>query len=72
MAIICHCEGVRERTIVKAVHRGAVLREQVAEACGAGSGCGGCHAAIDELIARHAPVRQPALAGPLRLVARAG
>ena len=72
MAIICHCEAVRERAIVKAVHRGATTVDEVGAACGAGTGCQGCHAAIDELIARHAPAPVHAGAGSVRLSVHAG
>ncbi len=59
MALICHCETVRERTIVKAIHRGAVTVEQVREVCGAASRCRGCEPAIHELVERHAPAGRP-------------
>ena len=55
MAIICHCEIVRERTIVKAIHRGAVTLDQVRAECGAASRCHGCEAAVVDLLERHAP-----------------
>ena len=54
MALICHCEGVRDRTIVKAVQRGASTLQEVQAACGAATRCGGCEAAVRELVARHA------------------
>jgi bacterioferritin-associated ferredoxin len=54
MALICHCRGVTERRIVKAVQRGAITPWEVAVECGAGSGCGGCVAAIEDLIDQHA------------------
>jgi NAD(P)H-nitrite reductase large subunit len=53
MAIVCHCEVVRERTIVKAIHRGAATLSEVQVACGAATGCGGCESAIDDLLAVH-------------------
>ncbi|MCB1001631.1 MAG: (2Fe-2S)-binding protein [Ilumatobacteraceae bacterium] len=54
MALICHCEGVRDRTIVKAIHRGASTLAEVQAACGAATRCGGCEPAVLDLIARHA------------------
>jgi bacterioferritin-associated ferredoxin len=54
MALICHCEGVRDRTIVKAVQRGASTLHEVQAACGAATRCGGCEPAVRELIERHA------------------
>lgn len=55
MAIICHCEVIKERTIVKAICRGARTVEDVQDACGASARCGGCTGAVLELLARHAP-----------------
>jgi len=53
MAIVCHCEGVRDRTIVKAIQRGARSLGDVQVACGAGTGCGGCIPAVMDLLERH-------------------
>jgi NAD(P)H-nitrite reductase large subunit len=52
MAIVCHCEVVRERTIVKAVQRGATTLAEVQAACGAATRCGGCEPAVRELLQR--------------------
>ena len=48
--IICHCLRVNDRVIRSAVREGAKNREQVVRACGAGGGCGGCAAAIEEIV----------------------
>jgi bacterioferritin-associated ferredoxin len=48
--IICHCLRITDRTIRNTVREGAESREQVARACGAGSCCGGCRDAIDEIV----------------------
>ena len=48
--IICHCLRINDRTIRAAVRDGAQTREQVARACGAGSCCGSCRPAIDEIV----------------------
>ena len=69
MAIICHCLGVRDRTITKAVQRGATTLSAVQALCDAGTQCGGCHAAVAELIERNT---RSAHAGVRRLVAHAG
>ena len=53
MAIVCHCEVVRERTIVKAIHRGAHTLADVQAACGAVTNCGGCTPAVMDLLDRH-------------------
>ena len=53
MAIICHCEAVKERTIVESIRRGASSVCEVAESCGAASRCGGCWDSVDDLVHRH-------------------
>jgi bacterioferritin-associated ferredoxin len=67
--IICHCMQLSDRAIRGAIRNGACSREDLAEACGAGAGCGGCRPALDELLgesrsasaARVARVRLPLL-----------
>jgi bacterioferritin-associated ferredoxin len=49
--IVCHCKGVSDRTIRRAVRAGAVCGLDVGLACAAGTGCGGCREAIDEIVA---------------------
>ncbi len=53
MALICHCEAVRDRAIVKAIHRGACTLDDVQAACGAATRCGGCEPAVLDLLERH-------------------
>jgi len=48
--IICQCNGVSDRTIRKAVREGANNRSDVVRSCMAGTACGGCAPAIDEII----------------------
>ena len=48
--LVCHCKRVRDREIRAAIERGARTRRDVGKACGAGTGCGGCSPAIDELL----------------------
>jgi NAD(P)H-nitrite reductase large subunit len=52
MAIICHCNVVRERTIQKAIRRGAVTVEDIQAECGAATRCGGCEPEILSMLAR--------------------
>ena len=60
MAILCHCEGVRDREIEAAVVGGADSVEAVTAACGAGRGCGTCHVWIRQVLAAHGvPVEEP-------------
>jgi bacterioferritin-associated ferredoxin len=54
MAIVCHCNVVRERTIVKAIKRGATSVPDIQALCDAGTRCGGCEPTIRRLIDEHA------------------
>jgi bacterioferritin-associated ferredoxin len=47
---VCICARVREREIRATIRRGAHCEETVAEACGAGNGCGSCLDRICDLI----------------------
>lgn len=67
MAIICHCEAIRERTIVKAIRHGAITLADVRSMCGAATSCEGCVDAVHDLIKHHAA--EPAAR---RLAIRAG
>jgi bacterioferritin-associated ferredoxin len=48
--IVCHCRRVNDRMIRAAIRDGAETEEAVADACGAGSCCGGCVPAVTELL----------------------
>jgi bacterioferritin-associated ferredoxin len=48
--IVCHCQRVTDRAIRAAVRQGAETEEAIAEACGAGSCCGGCVPAVTEIL----------------------
>ena len=48
--IVCHCLGISDRAIRRAIHQGACSRGQVARACLAGRKCGGCAPVIDEIL----------------------
>lgn len=48
--IVCHCARVCDRTIRAVVREGACSEEDVADACLAGSMCGGCVPAVTEII----------------------
>jgi bacterioferritin-associated ferredoxin len=48
--MICHCNGISDRTVRNAVLDGADDLDQVARACGAGRDCGGCTEAIEEVL----------------------
>jgi bacterioferritin-associated ferredoxin len=49
--IICHCNAVRERTIDKAIRRGAVSVEEIQAECGAATRCGGCEPTVRAMLA---------------------
>jgi bacterioferritin-associated ferredoxin len=48
--IVCHCRVVSDRTIRSAVQCGADDLETVADMCGAGAECGGCHERIERML----------------------
>jgi bacterioferritin-associated ferredoxin len=59
---VCHCRVVSDATIRASIAAGARDVAGVTARCGAGGGCGGCHPAIEELLAEAAvAVRQPEL-----------
>jgi bacterioferritin-associated ferredoxin len=51
--IVCHCHGVTDREIRACVQDGARSCAELAETCGAGSGCGGCSALVTEIVQDH-------------------
>ena len=48
--LVCHCKGLTDREIHRAIRAGACTQREVARECGAGSICGGCRPLIDELL----------------------
>ncbi len=46
----CICRAVTEETVTAAVEDGATTVEAVGEETRAGTGCGGCHDTIEEII----------------------
>jgi nitrite reductase (NADH) large subunit len=61
--VICHCHGISDRAIRKAVRGGASTRREIARSCQAGRVCGGCGPAIDEILESE-EVAEAALAAP--------
>lgn len=47
--IVCICRGVSDRSVRLAIMQGARSVDDVASACGAGTGCGACHEAIEHM-----------------------
>ena len=54
----CLCEGVSERKVRAVIARGARTIEDIAQACGAGSRCGGCWPVLDELLEACVPLNE--------------
>ena len=50
MTLVCICERVTREEIEAARERGATTIAQLASACGAGSGCGECHAELRQIL----------------------
>lgn len=48
---VCHCRAVTDCTIRDSIAAGASDLCSLAEQCGAGSRCGGCHFALRQLLA---------------------
>jgi bacterioferritin-associated ferredoxin len=48
--IVCHCRGVNHHRVLDVVERGARSLAEVGWATGAGTCCGGCNRAIEDLI----------------------
>jgi bacterioferritin-associated ferredoxin len=48
--LICHCRKVNDGVARAAIAAGATDLEGLAEICRAGSGCGGCHPMLEELL----------------------
>jgi bacterioferritin-associated ferredoxin len=41
---------VTDRAVRRAVRRGATTRREIAQACGAGAGCGGCRISVQAIL----------------------
>ena len=48
--LICHCNGVSDRTVRRVVREGALTVAEVGRACGAGTCCQGCSPTISRII----------------------
>jgi bacterioferritin-associated ferredoxin len=49
--IICHCRAVSDRTVRESLRKGAADIASVMAETGAGTCCGGCLVAVEELVA---------------------
>ena len=52
MMMVCHCGAVNDAAIRSEIEGGALDADVLADRCGAGRGCGGCHEVVAELLAR--------------------
>lgn len=68
--IVCHCHAVSDRTLRRCIREGCATSRDLGECTGAGTGCGGCEALIEEIVeeelARGAEARTSETPGPLR------
>ena len=62
--LVCHCNGISDRTIRKAVRDGAGSVNDVSFACGAAACCGGCADAVQQIIHTEAGHRDDAPGAP--------
>ncbi|MFI5318165.1 MAG: (2Fe-2S)-binding protein [Myxococcota bacterium] len=49
--LVCHCFVIRACDVRSAIAHGARTPADVARACHAGTGCGGCRPVIEEILA---------------------
>ncbi|MDO8364271.1 MAG: (2Fe-2S)-binding protein [Actinomycetota bacterium] len=50
---MCHCEVVRDSTIIQSILAGAITLAEIQESCGAAQQCGGCELAVVALLEQH-------------------
>jgi bacterioferritin-associated ferredoxin len=48
--LVCHCRGISDRQIRRAVENGATSAREVARATGAGMRCGGCRDNVKQVV----------------------
>ena len=61
--LVCHCRGITDRQIRRAVRDGASSLREVAQTTGAGLRCGGCRANVKQVY--DAAVERELQKGPL-------
>ena len=64
--LVCHCKSVFDRDVRNAIAAGARDEFDVAAACGAGTGCGGCVPTISALLAEQGCAPGCPVVGALR------
>jgi bacterioferritin-associated ferredoxin len=63
--LVCHCNGVSDKTVRRAVRQGAQTVAEVGRACGAGTCCQGCGPTLGRII-QHEARREANTAGASR------
>jgi bacterioferritin-associated ferredoxin len=48
--LVCHCHEVGDKAVRKCIREGARTVAEVGASCGAGTACGGCRPALEELV----------------------
>lgn len=48
--IVCHCFGINDRRIAAEAGLGAADIDDIGRRCGAGTDCGGCYDAIEDIL----------------------
>ncbi|MFP5316985.1 MAG: bacterioferritin-associated ferredoxin [Acidimicrobiia bacterium] len=48
---VCHCRAVTDGAVRATIAEGACSLRDLAEGCGAGSRCGGCHLVLQRMLA---------------------
>jgi bacterioferritin-associated ferredoxin len=56
---VCICHAVTKDQVEAAIEGGAMTRDAVTSACGAGGDCGSCHHMIEQLIEAREDVIAP-------------
>jgi bacterioferritin-associated ferredoxin len=60
----CLCNGIGERRVRREIEHGATTIDELAERCGAGACCYGCHPTLDAILATATEVTTGAPARP--------
>ena len=51
--IVCHCKGITDRDLKRALHEGSFDQGEAGGAARAGGDCGTCQPLIDEIVGQH-------------------
>ena len=67
--LVCHCRGVSDRQIKRAIKNGACSLREVARETGAGMRCGGCRSNVAQVVqeALQSEIRPSSVSSMIRL-----